>query len=282
MRLALVTALCGIALWPSTAMAQEKIPALAFIPDNLSVGERAKFTQQRQALQTQLSAFQAAAKAFNDKTAENQTDAEFNSVQALRSKYISAANTFNRELSAAIAATAVRSTLPLANVNGSGEFYFVTKDGRKLTGAEAARLPMDGGTRAVTGANGRMQVLLPDETVFTLGPNSDMVIDDFVYDPATSATKATASFAKGTVRWVTGKVSHRKDINIKVVVGIIGVRGTDFEAMVKPSGAGYVKLFEGQLEIVGKKTGAKFILSAGQMITFTADGTFSQLTALGP
>jgi len=281
-RLALFTALCGISLWLPTAMAQEKIPALGFIPENLSAGERTKLTQRRQALQTQLSAFQAAAKAFNEKTAENQTDAEFSSLQALRSKCISAANTFNQELAAAIAATAARATLPVANVFARGEYHFETKDARKLTGAEAAKLPWDGGTRAVTGPDGRIQVLLPDETVFTLGPNSDMVLDDFVYDPVTSASKFTANFAKGTFRFVTGKISHHKDIKIKVAVGSIGVRGTDFECMVDPSGAGYIKLFEGQLEIVEKKTGAILILSAGRMISFTADGDFSQPTELSP
>ena len=47
-------------------------------------------------------------------------------------------------------------------------------------------------------AAGRLQILLVDETIFTLGPNSDMVLDDFVYDPKTSAGKMTASIAKGT------------------------------------------------------------------------------------
>ena len=32
-----------------------------------------------------------------------------------------------------------------------------------------------------------MQLMLLDETVFTIGPNTDMTIDEFVYDPATGA-----------------------------------------------------------------------------------------------
>jgi hypothetical protein len=79
-----------------------------------------------------------------------------------------------------------------------------------------------------TDAEGRLQVLLLDETIFTLGPNSDMVLDEFVYDPKTSAGKITASIAKGTFRFVTGKVASKdpSKLKIKVAVGTIGVRGS--------------------------------------------------------
>jgi len=96
-----------------------------------------------------------------------------------------------------------------------------------------------------------------------------MVIGEFVYDPAASSTRLTAQIARGAFRFVTGKISHRKDINIKVPVGTIGVRGTDFEAVVESDGAGTVKLFDGQLDITEKKTGRQFSLTAGQMVTFT-------------
>lgn len=79
-----------------------------------------------------------------------------------------------------------------------------------------------------TGPDGRLQVLLLDETTFTLGPNSDMVLDEFVYDPATNAGKVSAQISKGAFRFVTGKVAKRKPSDMKVVlpVGTIGIRGT--------------------------------------------------------
>ena len=43
-----------------------------------------------------------------------------------------------------------------------------------------------------TKADSRLQVMLLDETVFTVGPESDMVLDEFVYDPSTNAGKITA------------------------------------------------------------------------------------------
>lgn len=79
-----------------------------------------------------------------------------------------------------------------------------------------------------TDAAGRLQVLLLDETVFTLGPDSDMVLDEFVYDPATNAGKVAARMTKGVFRFVTGKVARRDPASMKVRLpaGTIGIRGT--------------------------------------------------------
>jgi hypothetical protein len=157
-----------------------------------------------------------------------------------------------------------------------GECYFLAKDGRKVTITDTGYVPVGGDTRVLTGPNSRLQLLLPDETVFTLGPNSDMVLDAFIYDPSISAAKAAAQFVRGTFRWVTGKVSKNRDIEIKFNVGAIGPRGTDFECMIDPANDGYIMLHEGQLEITKNKTGEKIELDAGQMISFTAAGTFSE------
>jgi hypothetical protein len=270
-------------LFPSARADEARIPPLAFLSNRLYQDDRAVFAQRRQVLFTRLGKFQAAARAFNAKAAEAQTDEEFNAVQGMRRDYIMAAEAFNREVEAAEVVAVRRADLPAARVAAArGEYYFVTKDGHKLTGAEATTLVLDGGTRVVVSPGGSLQFLLPDETVFTLGPGSDMVIDEFVYDPAASSTRLTAQIARGAFRFVTGKISHRKDINIKVPVGTIGVRGTDFEAVVESDGAGTVKLFDGQLDITEKKTGRQFSLTAGQMVTFTADGSFSQPALLPP
>ena len=284
MKLALFLGSCGMSLWLPVAMAQDKLPALAFIPNNLSGEQRAQFTHQRDALEKQLSVFQAAAKTFNDKTAENQSDAEYNTVQAQRTEYISAAKAFNEALAAAEATAETRAALPAAKafVRGHGEFHFVTKDGLKLSGANGTMLPLDGGTSVITGPDSHLTMLLPDGTTFTLGPNSDILLDDFVFDSNTSVGKVVAQVIKGTFRFVTGKIASRDPDNMKVklAVGILGPRGTDVEAKVSPDGSGYVKVFSGQVEITEKKNGELLLVNAGQMVTFNADGSFSASTPL--
>src|SRR5581483_7297571 len=78
-----------------------------------------------------------------------------------------------------------------------------------------------------TDAQGRLQVLLLDETVFTIGPNSSMVLDSFVYDP-NGSSKLSARILKGVFRFVTGKIAKKRpsDMEVKMPVGVIGIRGT--------------------------------------------------------
>ena len=79
-----------------------------------------------------------------------------------------------------------------------------------------------------SGISSGMQILLLDETVFTIGPQSEIVVDEFVYDPSTSAGKVGATVVKGVFRFVTGKIAHKNPSDMRVALpsGDIGVRGT--------------------------------------------------------
>jgi hypothetical protein len=162
-----------------------------------------------------------------------------------------------------------------------GEFSIENRDGSKLTNSTiqaGGTARIDIGTRVTTGSTGHLQILLLDETVFTIGPNSDIVIDEFVYDPNLSIRVISARVLKGIFRWVTGKVTHKDPAKMKVSlpVAAIGIRGTDFETKVAPDGSGHIKLFSGELEITSIKNGSTFILKAKQMIRFNAAGIFGK------
>jgi len=64
------------------------------------------------------------------------------------------------------------------------------------------------GDKIETGADGQLQILLLDETVFTLGPVSAITVDEFLYDPAKG--NGNAGVVKGVFRAVTGKVTQKK------------------------------------------------------------------------
>jgi hypothetical protein len=119
---------------------------------------------------------------------------------------------------------------------------------------------------------------LPDDTTFTVGPNSDMVIDKFVYDPDNTPRTIMASMSKGVFRWVTGRVAQKDpaQMKVKIPVGTIGIRGTDFETTVNHDGTGHVMLYFGLLEITEKKTGFTFVLNPGEKVIFGADGSISR------
>jgi len=169
-------------------------------------------------------------------------------------------------------------TAAVAQVESRGEFYVLTKDGRKLAGKDANQIPLEEGTKVITGNSGHVRMKLPDDTTFTIGPNSDIVIDSFVYDTDNTPKKVVANMTKGVFRWVTGKTKALQDTEMKVKLPImaVGIRGTDFEASVKPDNSGSVVLHFGQLEITENKTGFRFIMDAGYKVTFNADGSVSR------
>ena len=116
-----------------------------------------------------------------------------------------------------------------------------------------------------TDAAGHLQVLLLDETVFTLGANSDMVLDDFVYDPKTSAGKVSATIAKGAFRFVTGKIAGRdpKQMKVKLEVGTIGVRGTVVVGMTGKDGSVVINAGAGAGNNADERPSAIFVANGG-------------------
>ncbi|MHA7773892.1 FecR family protein [Roseibium sp. M-1] len=80
--------------------------------------------------------------------------------------------------------------------------------------------------RIETTGSGLVQVLLVDGSTFTVGANSDLVIDEFVYDPGAGTGKLVATLGKGVARFVGGKLSKKRDgVTVKTPVGTIGIRG---------------------------------------------------------
>lgn len=73
---------------------------------------------------------------------------------------------------------------------------------------------------------GLVQILLADGTAFTVGPNSSLTIDSFVYDPAAGTAKVSASLSKGFMRFIGGRTSKTEDgATINTPIGTAGIRG---------------------------------------------------------
>lgn len=176
------------------------------------------------------------------------------------------------DLATAISAAAGYKAFSFPAIDVKGEVTLLTADGRELTGKEAAGVAIDNRTKIVTGPDSRARMILPDGTSFTVGPNSEMVLDDFVYDPSTSVQKLGIKLTKGTFRWVTGKVK-RVDPKIELRGTIGGIRGTDFECFIAEDESGFVKLYSGEMEFTDKKTGIVTVLTAGNMMTFRGETT---------
>ena len=82
-----------------------------------------------------------------------------------------------------------------------------------------------------TGKSGRLQVLLLDRSTFTIGPNSVLRIDRFVYDPSRGRTSGT-SVVRGAFRFMSGQSNRGNSATISSPVATIGIRGTILEGVV--------------------------------------------------
>jgi hypothetical protein len=80
--------------------------------------------------------------------------------------------------------------------------------------------------RITTGVAGQTQILFVDQSAMTVGPNSDLVIDEFVFDPAAGTGKLAANFARGVFRFVGGKLSKQDNaVSVQTPSATIGIRG---------------------------------------------------------
>ena len=153
-----------------------------------------------------------------------------------------------------------------AHVEGDVAFY--RPDGTRIEPSPGGNTPVMHNARIVTGPGGSARFLLIDGTGFTVGANSEMVMDDFVYEASTGIMQVSARFMRGVFRWITGKVARKDPESMKVHlnVGVLGIRGTDFEIFAEPWGEGRVVLHEGELQFREYDTDRLIIIRAGQTL----------------
>lgn len=128
--------------------------------------------------------------------------------------------------------------------------------------------------RIETGGSGLVQVLLVDGSTFTVGANSNLVIDEFVYDPAAGTGKLVASFGKGVARFVGGKLSKNQDgVNVKTPVGTIGIRGGIANIDVKGNSAAFSLIYGKELTFTGRGGARQRVYEAGYTIAVGEGGS---------
>jgi FecR protein len=79
--------------------------------------------------------------------------------------------------------------------------------------------------RVRTDTGGSVQLLFIDRTTMNIGPNSDVLIDEYVFDPQTNTGKMSVSLGKGLMRFVGGQISHQGNAQVKTPTATIGIRG---------------------------------------------------------
>lgn len=128
--------------------------------------------------------------------------------------------------------------------------------------------------KVTTGPEGKLQILLLDQTSFTIGANSELELDEFVFDPNTNVGKVSAKIAKGAFRFVTGKVARRDPaaMQVETPVGTIGIRGTMTAGTVSGSEATIILLGPGPENNADEKTGGITVKNDKGSVEVDKDG----------
>ena len=108
--------------------------------------------------------------------------------------------------------------------------------------------PIESGTQVFEGDvlsvsdGGRAQVMLKDQTTFTLGSGAEMKIDEFVFGTANDSLNA--NITKGAFRFVSGKIAKTGPdaMTVDLPSAVIGVRGTQVAGLLDENGEGDVVL----------------------------------------
>jgi len=144
-----------------------------------------------------------------------------------------------------------------------------------------------------TGEESTAQLLFLDETSLAIGPQSEVTLDRFVYDPNRGAGSVVLNATRGAFRFATGS-QQSSSYQIRTPVATIGVRGTLFDVNIVRNAQGQLSLvvilIEGATSITfgGKtydlsKPGQALIISpGGQVQIVTWDSTLFSVVAKVP
>ena len=87
-----------------------------------------------------------------------------------------------------------------------------------------------------------------DGSHLTVGANSKVLIDSFVFDPAKSQGNALIDITAGTLRFVTGQMPHGGTV-IRTPTATLTLRGTDVTVRVHPGGTTDTTVSDGKVDV---------------------------------
>ncbi len=136
----------------------------------------------------------------------------------------------HRTLTATVAAFALAAALPAASqAQNVGTAGAVNPSTTASGGGGTRQLNLGSQVifreRVATSATGSVQVTFIDKSTLNIGRNSEVVIDEFVFNPNTGDGRAAISLGRGALRFVGGAVSKGGNAEVRTPVATVGIRG---------------------------------------------------------
>jgi len=132
-------------------------------------------------------------------------------------------------------------------------------------------MDIEKGDEIITKLKTKVQIILNDGTAITVGPDSSFAFVDYFYDK-TKTSKLSMKATRGFFRSVTGKIGKiaPERFKVKTNMATIGVRGTDFSALLRDTQSSY-RCHSGEITVsFGDKVRS---VAAGEQIALELDGS---------
>lgn len=131
------------------------------------------------------------------------------------------------------AAVGIGSATLAATADPSGVGPTADRSSRELlVGHDAMR-----NERIDTIDRGQVQLLFADQSSLSLAPGSDVLINEFLYDPQTRTGNLTATVTTGVLRYVGGLISRTRDVTFYTPAAVVTVRGGGI-ILIRTGGSG--------------------------------------------
>jgi hypothetical protein len=127
-----------------------------------------------------------------------------------------------------------------------------------------------------TGQTGKAQLLFADRTNLSIAPVTEIRLDKFVYDPNGTSGNVVVVATEGAFRFITGVQAH-ENYTIKTPYATMGVRGTEFNVLIRPDEE-QIQLVTGGL-VVTSISGVVTTLSTPSTISVDSQGNTQTLPA---
>ncbi len=118
-----------------------------------------------------------------------------------------------------------------------------------------------------TGKASAVDILLIDESTLIMGETSELILDSMVYNPNRGIVEGTITAVKGIFRFSTSGV--KMDVTFNTPVATIGLRGTEFDVLTKPTETEIV-VHEGTIEVTSAAGTER--VSRGQVYSVNIQG----------
>ena len=87
-----------------------------------------------------------------------------------------------------------------------------------------------------TDSDGSAALVFSDDTIITMGPQTELTVEDYLFEPLEGRLGFVAKILRGTISYLSGQIEKLSPgtVQLKTPAATIGVRGTHVLLKVAP------------------------------------------------